>query len=228
MASNSPQFADVFVEVASDLLQNSGGLFNFLRRNLFVSGQAQQGDDFMDQSRDLLQRHLQLIQLSEQTLIRRGYTKSVYSVCVAQSNSDVLLNRARDAKETLDEFDGSKVQKYLQARKYKRRAKKTFKFVKVNLYCSKPELIALPLTQLIRYRKRLTELGMTTSWVGLRRLNLDLVVNMEMTRTYLVASGITALGEKREKRCGTISPAQNQHCWGQTSSAPGWSTNPRR
>jgi hypothetical protein len=43
----------------------------------------------MDQSRDLLQRHLQLIQLSEQTLIRRGYTKSVYSVCVAQSNSDV-------------------------------------------------------------------------------------------------------------------------------------------
>jgi hypothetical protein len=84
MTSYTPQFADVFAEVASDLFKNSGGLFNLLRRNFLISGQAQQGDDFMDQSRDLLQRHLQLIELSEQTRIRRGYTKSVYSVRVAR------------------------------------------------------------------------------------------------------------------------------------------------
>ena len=50
------------------------------------------------------------------------------------------LNRAIDVKEKLNGHNGSQVQKFFQARKYKRRAKKTFKVVKVNRYCSETEL----------------------------------------------------------------------------------------
>jgi len=114
MSSNTPQLGDVLVDVTMDIFDGAGGstsLLNYIRRNFFASGQVQQGDGFMVQSRGLLDRHLQLIQLSDQTRIRHDYTK------------------ARDAKEKLDDFDGSKFQKYFQARNYRRRAKKSFKFI---------------------------------------------------------------------------------------------------
>jgi hypothetical protein len=46
------------------------------------------------------------------------------------------VNRARNLKDEIDseDYNGSQFQKFVQARKYKRLSKKTYKVVKVNLY----------------------------------------------------------------------------------------------
>jgi len=111
MESHGPKIVGTIFESACHLL-GGAAVIDYLRRNLITGGQVQQGDDFMDQSRDLLQRHLELMQLKEQNTIREDYLKAV------------------DVKEKLDDHNGSQVQKFFQARKYKRRARKAFKIVK--------------------------------------------------------------------------------------------------
>jgi len=111
MESHGPRIVETIFESACHLL-GGAAVIDYLRRNLITGGQVKQGDDFMDQSRDLLQKHLDLMQLREQNRIRLNYLK------------------AADVKEKLDEHNGSQFQKFLQARKYKCRAKKTFKVVK--------------------------------------------------------------------------------------------------
>jgi hypothetical protein len=69
------------VEVAGHLIGIH--LVDRLRRNFSPGDQMDKGDYYMDQSRDLLSQHLQLIHLSEQSSIRHSYTKFVGSICMA-------------------------------------------------------------------------------------------------------------------------------------------------
>ena len=66
-----PELAGTAVEVAGGLIGKS--LINSLRKSFTSSSQVQRGDYFMDQSRVLLQNHLQLINLHDQGTIHRNY-----------------------------------------------------------------------------------------------------------------------------------------------------------
>lgn len=68
----APQIVGSVVgEVAGGLVGKS--LVDSLRRSFTSSSQVQLGDYFMDQSRALLQNHLQLIDLHDQGTILRNY-----------------------------------------------------------------------------------------------------------------------------------------------------------
>jgi len=105
-----PELAGTAVEVAGGLIGKS--LIDSLRKSFTSSSQVQRGDYFMDQSRVLLQNHLQLIQRQDKTKIHRKY------------------QRLRKVKEGLDNHDGSKFQKFLKARKYRRVSKETYEIIK--------------------------------------------------------------------------------------------------
>jgi hypothetical protein len=66
------------VEVNARLV--GSGLIDSLRRTMTVDSQMEEGDYFMDRSMDLLEKHLQLMRLREQTIIRTRYIKSVFNV----------------------------------------------------------------------------------------------------------------------------------------------------
>src|SRR5216683_275639 len=136
MESHGPHIVEAVVEVAGHLLGRT--VIDYLRKNLMTSRQVEQGDDYMDRSRELLQKHLQLMELDEQARVRDNYMKSVHNVCMTWpiTSSDSWSNRARVIKRALDNNNGSRTQKLFQARKYNRRAKESFKFIKVNRYCS--------------------------------------------------------------------------------------------
>ena len=59
------------IEVTSHL--DGRSLIGGLWRNIFTGSLVQDGDNFMDQSRTLLQRHLKLMQLQDQNVIRQTY-----------------------------------------------------------------------------------------------------------------------------------------------------------
>jgi hypothetical protein len=80
MSNNfSQNYAPVLVgsvaQVAGDIIGRS--LIDSLRKTFTSSSQTQRGDYFMDQSRVLLQNHLQLIDRHEQGKILRKYQKLV-------------------------------------------------------------------------------------------------------------------------------------------------------
>ncbi|KAH9978289.1 hypothetical protein BJV74DRAFT_142156 [Russula compacta] len=106
----APKIVEGAVEVTGHIIGRS--LIDGLRKSFTTSSQVEEGDYFMDQSRDLLQKHLQLIQLNEQTIIRHRYVE------------------ARDLKGKLDDQTGSKFQRYLQAKEYRRLSRKTYKIIK--------------------------------------------------------------------------------------------------
>lgn len=56
------------VEVTGPLIGWS--IIDGLRRKFSASGQMEEGDYFMDRSRELLRRHLQLIEVNDQDTIR--------------------------------------------------------------------------------------------------------------------------------------------------------------
>jgi hypothetical protein len=70
-----PEIARGAIKVSGHFLGRS--LINGVRKNFLTSGQKQQGDGYMDKSRELLQKHLRLIKLQEQNLIQRHYKKLV-------------------------------------------------------------------------------------------------------------------------------------------------------
>ncbi len=115
MESHGPHIVEAVVEVAGHLLGRT--VIDYL---------------------ELLQKHLQLMELDEQARVRDNYMKSVHNVCMTWpiTSSDSWSNRARVIKRALDNNNGSRTQKLFQARKYNRRAKESFKFIKVNRYCS--------------------------------------------------------------------------------------------
>jgi hypothetical protein len=101
---------DGIVDVTSPFIARN--IIDGLRRRLTVSSQMKEGDYFMDQSRILLRRHLQLIEVREQVLIRQ--------------NIDVV----RNIKNGLVNFTGSRLEKFREARKYRRLSKMTYRIVK--------------------------------------------------------------------------------------------------
>ncbi|KAH9987574.1 hypothetical protein BJV77DRAFT_1024892 [Russula vinacea] len=74
---------------------------------------GRKGDYFMDRSRDLLRRHIQLIELREQDVISRN------------------IHDMRDMKNGLDNFSGSRFQRLIEAKKYRRLSKVTYKIIKI-------------------------------------------------------------------------------------------------
>jgi len=80
MANNNSQsdireFVGLTVEVSGHLIGRS--LIDDLRRSFSVGSHEQLGDDLMDQSRGLLQRHLSLVELETQSIIGHRITKLV-------------------------------------------------------------------------------------------------------------------------------------------------------
>jgi hypothetical protein len=65
------------VEVTVGGVVNVTGPPNGLWSKFSTSSQMQQGDLLMDRTRDLLRAHLQLIEVHQQTLIRKGIDKLV-------------------------------------------------------------------------------------------------------------------------------------------------------
>lgn len=87
--NHTPVIVGGYVRVTGHLVGRS--LIDGLRGIFTIGGQLEEGDYFMDQSRDLLERHFQLIQLRDQTVIRHRYLKSVLNVCVALPINDVSM-----------------------------------------------------------------------------------------------------------------------------------------
>ena len=71
----APKLIGVVVDVAGGVIGRS--LIDSLRKSFTSSRQVQRGDYFMDQSRVLLQNHLQLIELNDQNIIHRTYERLV-------------------------------------------------------------------------------------------------------------------------------------------------------
>jgi len=63
----------VTVNVSSHLIGRS--LIDDLRRSVSISDQEDLGDDFMDQSRELLEKHMSLMELRTQQLVRETVMK---------------------------------------------------------------------------------------------------------------------------------------------------------
>ena len=73
------------VEVNAHLVGDS--LIDSLRRTFTVNRQIEQADYFMDRSLNLLEKHLQLMLLSDQMTIRSQYLLSVFSVLCCATGS---------------------------------------------------------------------------------------------------------------------------------------------
>jgi hypothetical protein len=71
------------IEVTGHLEARS--LISRLWRSLSASSLAQDGDDFMDRSRGLLLKHLKLIPLEDQDIIRESVDLLVSSIHITQS-----------------------------------------------------------------------------------------------------------------------------------------------
>jgi len=104
------------VEVNAHLVGSS--LIDSLRRTFTIEGKMEQGDYFMDRSMDLLEKHLQLMEFSEQSAIRIRYLKAQVLKHELHSESD-------------DYNHGIPFQKFFEARRYQRLSKKTFEIVKL-------------------------------------------------------------------------------------------------
>jgi len=68
-----PEIAEDIFEVGSHFIGRE--LIETLKNKFTGDGKARQGDFYMNQSRALLQTHLQMMSLDEQTTIRREYAK---------------------------------------------------------------------------------------------------------------------------------------------------------
>jgi hypothetical protein len=77
-----------------------------------ASTQIEEGDYLMDRSRDLLRRHLQMIEVHDQDTIRER------------------IDKVRDIKMGLENVSGSRFERLREARKYRRHSKVTYKTIK--------------------------------------------------------------------------------------------------
>ncbi|KAI9455514.1 hypothetical protein F5148DRAFT_1225766 [Russula earlei] len=105
-------------EINAGIFETSGhligrSLIDNIQKAFSTSRQTREGDFFMDRSRNLLQEHLDLIEVETRGKIRLHY-------------QDV-----RKAKADLEDDNSSRVQKLLQARRYRRLSKSTYKIIKI-------------------------------------------------------------------------------------------------
>jgi hypothetical protein len=86
MFKNYPTVVEIVggtVEVTGHL--DGRSLISSLWRNLCASSLAQDGDHLMDRSHGLLQRHLKLMDLQDQDMIRDSLDTLVSGILIAQS-----------------------------------------------------------------------------------------------------------------------------------------------
>lgn len=69
----APEIAEGAAHVAGYILGRS--LVDGIRSIFNTAGHVDKGDSYMDQSRDLLERHLELLNLNQQNRIRTEYVK---------------------------------------------------------------------------------------------------------------------------------------------------------
>jgi hypothetical protein len=74
-ASYGSEIAGGVFEVASHVLGRK--VINSLRKNFTSNGKMRSGDFYMNQSREILQRHLQIMDLADQSTIRMKLTELV-------------------------------------------------------------------------------------------------------------------------------------------------------
>jgi len=107
--TQAPQVG-VTVNVSSHLVRRS--LTDDFRRSFSINDQEERGDDFMDQSRNLLQEYLSSMEPETKKLVR-----------------DRIMV-ARHVKDELDNYNGFAFLRLLKAREYSRSSRKAFKTVK--------------------------------------------------------------------------------------------------
>jgi len=104
-----PEITEDIFEVGSHSIGRE--LIQTLKNTFTADGKARHGDFYMNQSRALLQRHLQMMSLDEQTTRRWEYAK------------------VKDLRIRVEDARDSWLKRYFLAMKYKRISKKTFKIV---------------------------------------------------------------------------------------------------
>jgi len=107
----APEIVGAVLEVSAHVLGRS--VMDSLRGHFSTRSQKQLGDSFLDESRKLLQKHLDLLEFNTQNTIRRHY------------------DQVRELKQKVENSDGSRWHQLHQARKYERLSQKTFKIIKV-------------------------------------------------------------------------------------------------
>ncbi|KAI0294569.1 hypothetical protein BC826DRAFT_1175352 [Russula brevipes] len=111
MADNSSEtygteIAEGVADVASHVLGRK--IIDSLRNNFTSVGKMRRGDFYMNQSREMLQMHMQLLDLDEQAAIRRKYIK------------------AMEVKGRLEDSSDSGFQRFRLAMQYRRLSRDTF------------------------------------------------------------------------------------------------------
>ncbi|KAH9959179.1 hypothetical protein BC827DRAFT_1268957 [Russula dissimulans] len=107
--NDPPEIVEDVVEVSSLVI---GSLIDSLRRSFTTRGQKQQGDYLMDQSRELLEQHLDLIPPAIQRTINNYYA------------------HAEGMRTRLGNDSGTPIQRLLEARKYRRISRQAYKITK--------------------------------------------------------------------------------------------------
>jgi len=75
LQNSAPHIVGSVIQVTGNLLGRT--LIDDLRKRLSPRRQEERGDHFMDQSRELLQKHLKRIPADQQRAIRRSYDQFV-------------------------------------------------------------------------------------------------------------------------------------------------------
>jgi len=109
--SYTPEIVGAVLEVSNHVLGRS--VMDRLRGHFSTRSQKQLGDAFMDESRKLLQKHLDLLEFNTQNSIRTNY------------------DEVREFKQGVEKGDGSRWHKLRQAREYVGLAQEMFKIIKV-------------------------------------------------------------------------------------------------
>lgn len=70
------------LEIAEYIFEVANHVVDSLRENFTGDGNTQCGDFYMNRSRDLLRRHLEIIRLGDKTIIQEKYTEWVRRIQV--------------------------------------------------------------------------------------------------------------------------------------------------
>jgi len=174
----APHIVGSVFSVTGNLLGRS--LIDGLRKRFSPRCQEQRGDYFKDQSRELLQKHLNIIPSDQQLTISDNYAQFVYKIHTTQSIDSLRRDRMRTKKQNLEKHKAGILgfQKLRTATEYKRLSKETYWIIRVNLY---PCETIPALSYFHRHcRKRLATPSTMILCLKLRRLRVSLRLHLEI------------------------------------------------
>lgn len=105
-------------------------IIDSLRNSFTGGGKIRRGDFYMNQSHDLLQRYLRIIDVNERHSIMETYIELVPKFQIYYTFSEVQCDRAKESKK---KFEASSF-RYFKAAEYKSLCKETFEIVAVSSY----------------------------------------------------------------------------------------------